>query len=658
MCYRRLPFAGNNMAAIINAILNEEAEFPSSDSRAVSSGLVPIISGLLKKDCAERYQSASDVLADLRRLSQGITPAHGYETKRFPVKPVVFTLVGVAIIFLFLKWFGLPPFTLDSADSGKRKMLAVLPFDNVGGSGDDYFANGITDEITTHLTKLSAIGVISRSSAAQYRSTDKSYLEIAEELGVGYILEGSIQWDRKDTSERVRIRTSLTRVEDGVSLWAESYNRVLKDIFAVQTDIAQKVSAALNVTLLEAEQQSLQAEPTENLDAYDFYLQGMSYFRNRDWALAETVFQQAVEADSSFALAWASLSRTHSIVYWWYVDRSEARLEAARIAAEKALHLDNGLAEAHLAMGRYWYRGHLNYAKALDHYNIALTIQPNNSDLMFAIGSVKRRQGQWDGALESYSDAVILDPRSRTKLTNLARTFQLMREYEPALQMAQRLIALSPDYAGAYQLKASILALGFGRMAEARQALKEAELHVDPHELVNISVTLDLLDDNYVSAFDLLNRVRHTDYFAGDSSFYFLQKGEVLLEMDQRETAHAMFDTAGLILSGLVQKAPDEAQYRSMLGVAYAGLGLRDAAIEQGRKATELYPVTVDALTGTSWRQNLATIYAMTNNDSLALAEIEYLLSVPSDLTVEYIRRHPAFKRLKNNPDLQALLNN
>jgi len=656
MLTRRLPFTGNNMAAVITAILNAEPEPVCDDKLSQTPGLWDVVSRLLAKDVDTRYAAASDVIADLERIRQGLTPAGVVpERPRAALRISVFAAVAVACAAT-VKWLLVPALS-PGADRGEiPAMLAVLPFENLGHTEHDYFAGGITDEITTQLTKLSGVRVVSRSSASQYRDTHKTHREIGRELGVHYLLEGSVRWDVSDTVQRIRINTSLTDVRKDISLWAESYQRVLHDIFQIQSDIARKVTTALDIALNETEQHSLDRQATDNLEAYNIYLQGLDYFNNRNWSAADELFHKAVALDSTFAQAWAALSMTESLLYWWYLDRSDLRLQKAKAAAETSLRLDSTLADAYLAMGRYYYRGYLDYENALQWYQRALAIQPNNSDLLFAIGSVKRRQGRWDEAVKLYGNAFTLDPRSPTKLADFARTRFLMRDFDAALQAVDQLIDLSPDYAYAYDLKARIFAYGIGSVDSARAVLADAATKVVGAELTDIAVTLDLSENQPDRAVERLTQSRHGDYFEQDSAYFYLQMGEVCHHLGRDAISRAHYDSALSILQVAVEQSAEEAQYYSMLGVAYAGLGDSALAVRHGKRATELCSVRDDALTGGMWRHNLAIIYTMVNNYPAAVEELRFLLSIPSDVTRPYLNTYAAFRDLRDDPGFQALL--
>ncbi|MGH8004964.1 MAG: tetratricopeptide repeat protein [Limisphaerales bacterium] len=436
----------------------------------------------------------------------------------------------------------------------QRKMLAVLPFENLGSAEDEYFADGITDEITTNLAKVSGLGVISRTSAIKYKKSDKNLRQIGSELGVDYVLEGTIRWDRLGGANRVRINCQLIRVKDDTHLWAESYDRVFEQIFELQSEVAQKVTAALDVILLEPERRALEAKPTENLEAYEYYLRGNDYL-NRGWAkkdleIALQMYEEAVELDSNFALAYAKLSQTHSRFYWHYYDRTDERLAKAKEAVDKAFKLKPDLPEAHLALGYYYYRGNLDYDRALKEFAIAQKGQPNSSDLLAAIGYVQRRQGKFEQALANILKAAELDPRSNLNALQVGTTYHYIRNYPEAERYYDRAISIAPDRVTAYVNKALLYIDWEGKTEKARKVLEEAPGKADPAELAAVWAELEVLDGNYQAA---LGRLLGPDKFielfgnTNDTAAYFSTKARIYGLMNQPKLKRACYDSARII---------------------------------------------------------------------------------------------------------------
>ena len=660
----QLPFKGEHQAAIAYSIMNEEPQPVVRYNNKVSVDLERIVFKALAKDKEERYQHIDDLLADLRRERKSLeyvkttTLAQPVETQK-PLKKRMIPLVlaGLAVLILIVGYFAL--FNKKEPESG-RKMLAVLPFENLGAPEQEYFAAGITDEITTHLAKVGGLGVISRTSVLQYKDTKKTVQQIGKELGVQYVLEGTLLWDKSGVSNRVRINPQLIRVKDGTHVWAESYDRVLEQIFALQSDIAEKVASALNITLLEAEQRYIAAKPTENLEAYEYYLRGKDYtnrhYGERDASIK--MYEKAVEIDPTFALAYASLSVEHSFMYWAYHDRTDQRLNKAKEAVDRALELKPDLPEAHRALGYYYYWGSWDYDRALEQFAIAQKGQPNNSDLLAAIGYVQRRQGKFQEAVTNLKKAVELDPRSSDNAEEVATTYRFMRKYAEAESYLDRAISLAPDWPVAYSDKAWLCLLSEGDTKKARKLLQEATGKADRSQVVTDLVELDVLDGDYQTALDRLpGPTAFTDqYGSNDTIVYFLTKAKIYGLLNQPQLKLACYDSARIILENKVQSRPSEAPFHSYLGITYAGLGRKEEAIREGKKGVELLPVSKDAIDAPTFVQNLAQIYVMVGDYDSAIDQLEYLLSIPSDISIPYLRIDPTWVPLHNHPRFQKLL--
>jgi len=658
----QLPFKGEHQAAIVYSIVNEEPQPVARFNNQVSTKLEDVVSKALAKDKQERYQHIDDLLADLRRERKSLDYvktgplAQPVETQK-PVKKKTLPLVvaGLAVLVLIVGYFAL--LNKKEPESG-RKMLAVLPFENLGTPEQEYFAAGITEEITTQLAKVSSLGVISRTSVLQYKDTKKTIQQIGKELGVHYVLEGTILWDKSGVTNRVRINPQLIRVKDGTHVWAETYDRVLEQIFALQSDIAEKVASSLNITLLEAEQRRIAAKPTENLEAYKYYLRGIDYDGQGDRRIAVEMFEKAVEIDTAFALAYATLSFVHSAIYWFYEDRTDERLNKAKKSVDKALELNPDLPEAHGALGIYYYWGSRDYERALEEFAIGLRGQPNSSTLFAAISWVQRRQGKFEEAVANLKRAAALDPHSVDQADDLAFTYLIMRRYAEAEFYSNRLMSLAPDRPSAYSCKAWVRILSDGDAREARKVLQEATEKVDVSQLAADLVESDVLDGDYQAA---LGRLAGLTTFKdplgyNDTVSYFLTKAKVYGLLNQPQLKMACYDSARLILENKVQSRPSEAPFHSGLGIAYAGLGRKEEAIREGEKCVELLPVSQDAVDAPMYVKNLAQIYVMVGDNDSAIDQLEYLLSIPSGISIPYLRINPAWAPLRNHPRFQKLL--
>jgi len=419
----RRPFGGEHQQAIIYALRTEDPEPLTGIRTGVPVELERIVGKCLAKRPEERYQTAADLLADLRRLRR-ITDEGTASLQSGPATAVGSSRArawGIAVLALLVLAVGfvlsrvlLPP----GDDSDERKMIAVLPLENLGPAEDEYFADGLTEEITSRLAGLRGLGVISRTSTLRYKSERPALQQIGRELGVEYVLEGTVRWEhRDDGTSRVLVTPQLIRVADDTHLWTDRYTRDLAEIFAVQADIASEVARELDVTLLERERTTLAAHPTENLEAYQAYLRGLQALKNpnsreADFLAAETEFERAIVLDPGFTMAHVRLGEAHCELVFWAYDRSEARVGKAAAALERAAALEPDLPEVHRGLGSYYYMVHKDLDRALTEFAIAGEGLPNDPELLESTAYIMRRQGRFTEAIAELNRAAGLDPRN------------------------------------------------------------------------------------------------------------------------------------------------------------------------------------------------------------------------------------------------------
>jgi serine/threonine protein kinase len=463
----QVPFEGDTPFTIGMKHKGETPQNPRELNTQISDDLSRVILRCLEKDKEERYQSAGEVRSELVNIEKGIPTTEKAAPKRKPItsKEITVTFglkkllipgllfIGIVIIGLII-WQLLPEKKISSAI--EKRMLAVLPFENLGSPEDEYFADGMTDEVIARMTNVTNLSVIARNSAIQYKKTTKSIKEIGNELGVDYILSGTIRWQKSaEETGRVRVTPTLIRVADSTQIWADVYDDSFTEVFQVQSDIAKNVVDALGIVLLEREERSLEKRPTENLEAYEYYLRGKDYFyrgkdNRREVTFAIELFEKAVNLNPQFALAFVSLSRAHSSMHWFHWDRSDERVAKAKQAIDKALEIDPDLPEAYLGLAHYYYYCKLDYDNALEQLFIAKEINPKNSEIWEYIGYVNRRQGRLDQAVTNLKKALEIDPRSAMIANNLGQTYALLRKYTEAERYLDQAISLLPDYLWAY----------------------------------------------------------------------------------------------------------------------------------------------------------------------------------------------------------------
>jgi len=659
------PFKRDSEAATLKAVSDDLPEPLARFKSGLPDELQAVVDKALEKDVKTRYQHADGMLSDLMRVKRSLESSKstvsgqlvsGRSTRKWWLTAALLIVAVVVALILTKPWL-----TETASDKPDKIMLAVLPFENLGSSEDEYFADGITDEIISRLAALHGLGVISRTSTHQYKGTSKDLREIGNELGVEYVLEGTIRWDKSGEESRVRINPQLIRVDDDVHLWADRYDAVIDDIFAIQSSIAERVAEELDITLLESEREALTQQPSEDTEAYDYYLQGHKYFSNhsaKDYMNAEEMFLKAIALEPEFASAHAWLSVVHSQIYSWYLDRTDERLTAAKEAADRALEIAPDLPIGQAALAWYHYVCLEDYDRALEEFTILREKQPSDARFGFCIALIERTQGKWEDAVTDFQRAVRLNPRSSTFCGEYGTALFYLRRYDEAESLYNRAIELKPDTRFAHHNKSLIYLFRNGNIKAARQVLQEALQKTDRwSDLTDLEVLLDVMAGDHDRALTLLNDVRDiSELPAYDSAYYYNLKGSVYRYMNETDLMESCYDSARTILERIVQAEPEDASYHAELGLTYAGLGRKQEAIREGQLAVELLPVSENAVEGVNLVKNLAIIYAIVGEYDLAIEQLDYLLSVPSEVSVPFLRIWPDFAPMRDHPRFQALL--
>ena len=659
------PFTGPTVESVLQQ--HRAAPPPSvQHTRSnVPDNVWRVVERTLQKTPADRFGSAGQLAEALTAVGPAVHAVAGAVRGKLPGRVFAYAAIGLlALIGAYTIGSGNVGAGSSAGDGIPR--LAILPFDNLGRAEDDYFADGITEEITSRIARISGLQVISRQSAVQYAGSDKSLQQIGEELGVDYVLEGTIRSDRAtDGSGQIRVTPQLIQVSDDAHLWTNPYtaNLVPGEIFGVQEQIAEQIAEALNVTLLAPERHGLAARPTDNPEAYDQFLRAQDYTRRGAWQVDSQIamYQRAVELDSGFALAYVRISDWHTWAWLFFVDRNRERLTFAKEAVDEALRIDPDLPEAHAALGWYYYRGFLDYDRALAEFAIALQSQPNNGGLYSGIASVQRRQGNWADALVNFMRAAELNPRSNQAHVEVGITSTFLRKRVEATRHFDRSISLNSTYPGAYGQKARWLHLRVEGNTEKARAVAEQGRNAgvgDNPEIVYTLILVDMLDENYQSALDRLSRVSTGVLFESQNRYVptplMYAQTHGLAGNSQR--ARAYYDSTRIHLEARIEERPDDERFRSALGITYAALGRWEAAVREGELAVELIPMSKEAVRGVQRLEDLALIYAMVGEDDAAIDHLETLLSVPSLTSVPMLRIDPIWDPLRDNPRFQALL--
>jgi serine/threonine protein kinase/TolB-like protein/Flp pilus assembly protein TadD len=541
------------------------------------------------------------------------------------------------------------------------KRLAVLPFENLGPAEDEYFADGVTDAVRGKLTGIPGLEVTARGSSTQYKKTPKGPQQIGQELGVQYILTGTVRWEKSAGGQsRVQVSPELIQVSTEAAKWQQPFDAPLTDVFQVQADIAGRVAEALDVALGAGRQSELQQKPTQNLTAYDAYLKGEEVSNalgiSDPARLREALghYEKAVALDSGFALAWARVSEAHSLLYFIAIPNAEDR-EAARAGAERALALAPQRPEGRLALGSYHYRVTKDYTRALEQFALGQRVAPRDAELLVATALTEQTLGKWEAALQHLREAQTTDPRSVNTARRLARTLLWLRHYPEALRVSDQGLALAPTSVEIVENKVMVY-LAQGDLSGARTVLRDAPKEIEPGALLSFLGTFwDLawaLDDEQrrllvrlpVSAFD------------DNRANWGLVLAQAYAPMGDQARTRAYADSARRAFEEQLRATPNDAQLHVLHGLALAYAGRSVEAIAEGEKGLAMQPIAKDAYSGAYNQHVLARIYVLAGKPDKALDLLEPLLKIPYYLSPGWLKIDPNFAPLRGNPRFQRLV--
>ena len=545
------------------------------------------------------------------------------------------------------------------------KSVAVLPFQNLSSDPDNaYFADGIQEEVLTRLTKIGDLKVISRTSTQGYQSQPGNLAEIAKQLGVANILEGSVQ----KAGNQVRVNVHLVNVQTGSQLWAETYDRKLSDIFSVETEIAKGIAESLQAKLTGREEQALAARPTNNPQAYDAYLRGLAFEARSNYssdALFKAIdfYDLAVRLDPNFALAWARLSFAHALLYSNRGDTTAARRYAAKEALENAQKLQPNAPETLLFTGYYQYWVLHDYGLAKATFARVNKMLPGNSEVLYALGAIARSEGHWDESIADWERGLALNPRNTALLTEVAFTYAALRQFPRAEKLYDRALDILPNELSLMALKASIYQAE-GNLQEAAKSLALVDAKTNSDVAVRIKLTQMRLERNPEGI--RLVQAREARLHVGSG----IEKGskQVGLALAWRvagDTAHAKADAeqARNTLESLKKDQPDNAFVAAALAVAYAMLDEKDSALNEAQRATTLLPSDKDRLSGPALEENQALVEMIIGENARAVATFMRLLQTPyggwlyspTPITPALLRLDPIWDPLRADPVFQKL---
>jgi TolB-like protein/class 3 adenylate cyclase/Tfp pilus assembly protein PilF len=537
------------------------------------------------------------------------------------------------------------------------KSIAVLPFENLSADQQNsFFADGMQDEILTDLAKIADLKVISRTSVMQYKTGAKHNLrEIAQALGVAHVVEGSVQ----RTGNRVRVSAQLIDARTDMHLWAEHYDRDLADVFAIQSEIAKTIADQLQAEISPSEKAAIEQAPTANLAAFDLYERAKAL-----WADATDPFQakeklpeaarllnEAVGRDPHFAVGWCLLSRVHGAIYWYGFDRTSARLELANGAAQAALRLQPEAGEAHLALAIYKYYGFLDYGGARSELATARRRLPNNAEVFEYTGYMERREGHWEEGTHNLERALELDPRNLFILQQLTLSYLSQRRYADEARILDRVLTVVPGDPLTRITQAEV-ALDWKGDIKPYQTTLSGLIAENPGIAPDVDHPDYALCERTVTAAArvLTNYPRDgvsTSYGVNCPHAYW--DGVVARWQGDSVKAYSAFSAARGEVEKILEKQSNFAAALSLLGVIDAGLGRKEEALREGRRACELLPISKDAIDGAALAINLAQIYAWTGEKDLAIEQIASVERIPNLLSYGLLKLHPYWDSLRGD---------
>jgi TolB-like protein/Flp pilus assembly protein TadD len=594
--------------------------------------------------------------------TEDVDPVEARSVQRATGRILDFIIIGVLLLAIAMLIVGRRPFYKQTGESIPQKSIAVLPFENLSANQENaFFADGVQDQILTDLAKVADLKVISRTSVMQYRNTAARNLRtIAQQLGVTHVLEGTVQRE----GGKVRVNAELINAKTDAHEWAENYDRPLDDVFAIQSEIARAIATQLQAKLSPREEAAIEKLPTTNVTAYDLYLHAQGLYADTTGNIpgreklpqAARLLDEAVARDPHFLLAWCLLIRVHGSLYSEGYDHASARLDLANAAVQAALRLEPDAGETHLALAVYYY--HVSdYALARSELAIARRTLPNNAEVFEYTGYVERRKGHWKEATRELERAVDLDPRNFLTLQQLAVTYSEQRRYADQARTLDRALMIVPGDPLTRITRAGV-AIDWRADIKPFQTTLAAIIAenpilppgVDDHDWA-------LCERTAAAAARMLTHYpRDGEVINGVNFPHTYWEGVVARCQGDSAKAQAAFTAARSEVEKTVEKQPDFAAALSFLGMIDAGLGRKEEALREGRRACELVPISKDAIDGVTLAVNLAQIYSWTGEKDLAIEQIAAVERVPNYLTYGLLQLHPYWDSLRGDPRFEEIV--
>jgi TolB-like protein/thioredoxin-like negative regulator of GroEL len=664
----RLPFLGEHALAVIQQASQNPAPKLRSLVPTLDRDLETICAKCLEHDPTPRYRSAGALAEDLERWLEGRSiiarpvslPVRLWRWSKRNRMTAAMTVLSVALATVVgtLIWkgqFASPPPTTG---------IAVLPFESLSGDQDNtFFADGVYDGVSSKLAKLANLKVISHQSVARFRGAHNTQ-EIGRALNVPYVLEGSVRRE----AGRIHLNTKLIDTRTDARVWAKEYDRDLTDLFAIQSEIAQKIADKFDTKVSSIEKAAIQKAPTTDLVAYDLYLQGkhlvdgisFSTRAKEDLLHAVRLLEQAAARDPSFVIAYDLLAGAHDRIYFLGFDHTGARLQLAETAIQSIRRLSPESGETHLALAQHLYWAYGDYNRAREELAVARRTLPNESRIPLMSAYIDRRQGRWEKSLEEMKQALELDPRNLSILQQISLTYQALGRYEEALSTLDSVLAIAPKDVPS-QVRRAWVQGEWRADPKPLHATIETILAEDPSAapaLVNSWLAVILRERNPAGAERALAAMPPDGCY--DEIIPFPNswcQGLVARLRGDEAAAHDAFTRARNELEQTLRNQPDYTQGLCALGVVDAALGNKEDAIREGERAVELMPVSKSAIEGPVLIQYLAMIYAWTGDKDRAIERLVEAARLPgSHVTYGYLRLHPLWDPLRGDPRFEAIV--
>jgi serine/threonine protein kinase/Tfp pilus assembly protein PilF len=657
----RTPFVGRTMEEIR---VRQTSDLPTDQLKSlhVPGEIVSLLKSMLAADPNDRPQTARELLSAVHRCYQRFNP-EARSRRRKAILASAALLVAIASIALG-NWL----YQRTRAFTPEERSIAVLPFANLSSDKENaYFAEGIQDEILTRLSKIGDLKVISRTSTQHYQSAPRNLREIAKQLGVAHVLEGSVQ----KSADTVRVNVQLINAINDSHLWSDTFDRKLTDILSVESEVAKTIADQLRAKLSGQEQEVIAAKPTENPQAYDAYLRGLAYTTKTGFTPATSLgaqkyLKQAVELDPNFALGWALLSYADASGYLTQsLQPTESLRDEARQAAATALRLQPNLGEAVFAKGFYHYACRREYDTAVNYLEQAYRLLPKNSRIPQSLAYVERRRGNWEKSDAYFNEAEKLDPRDVNLLSQHARSYVCLRRFPEALAKLEQILNIMPDDIDTLVLKARI-AQAEGDLPRAAALLGPLRLGADYANALETQVYQAILESRPAPAIAQLKEIlanpdQALGYYNGELRFWLGWAQEVA---GDKESARESWNQARSELEPFLKEQPENFVLMGDLALTNVALGDNTAALSLAEHAIAMIPIEKDALTGPRPLDILARVAARIGDPDRSISTLEKLLSMPYEaplaanppLTPALLRLDPMFEPLRKDPRFKKLI--